>query len=102
VWNEPLHAREAEFDLEADRLFQEDSMKGMVAICGAGTYGLITEEEPKEITYPDGNKAVVYVGIHLTDKKEPVGSPWCSRNPKVVGNLQLILDNWAYVSDPKD
>lgn len=61
--------------------------KGTLAICGIGCLGLITEDEPKEITYPDGNKGTAYVGIHLTDKVSKVGSPWSSRNPKVVGHI---------------
>lgn len=60
--------------------------KGTLAICGIGCLGLITEGEPKEITYPDGNTGVAYVGIHLTDKVCKIGDPWSSKRPKVVGH----------------
>ena len=61
--------------------------KGSLAICGLDTLGLITENEPQEITYRDGNKGYAYMGIHLTDKIAPVGSRWSSRNPKIVGHV---------------
>lgn len=66
--------------------------KGAIAICGKGSIGIITEDEPKEVIYPDGNKAMAWVGFHLTDKIAPIGSPWSSRNPKV----------WFYISYDKD
>jgi hypothetical protein len=65
---------------------------GSLAICGAGTLGLITEDCPREITYPDGNKGLAYVGIHLTDKIAPIGSPWSSRHPKIVGHVTDFLE----------
>lgn len=65
--------------------------KGTLALCGLGCLGLITEDQPKEITYGDGNKGVAYVGIHLTDKITKVGSPWSSRKPKVVGHIDNFI-----------
>lgn len=58
--------------------------KGTIAICSLGCIGLITKDEPQEVKYSDGNKGVAYVGIHLTDKVSPIGSPWSSRSPKVL------------------
>jgi len=66
--------------------------RGSLAICSLGCLGLITADEPQEITYPDGNKGVAYVGIHLSDKVAPVGSPWSSRNPRVIGKLAVKVD----------
>lgn len=66
------------------------NMKGKLAFCSLGSLGLIIEDELKEITYPDGTKGTAYVGIHLTDKIAAIGSPWCSRNPSVVG--EIVLD----------
>ena len=60
--------------------------KGTLAVCGIGCLGLITEDNPKEITYSDGNKSTAWVGIHLTDKICPIGEKWSSRNPTVVGH----------------
>lgn len=57
--------------------------KGAIAICSLGSIGLITSDEPQEVTYADGNKAVAWTGIHLTDKIAPIGSPWSSREPRV-------------------
>jgi hypothetical protein len=61
--------------------------KGTLAVCGIGCLGLITKDEPQEITYSDGNKSVAWVGIHLTDKVCPIGGKWSSRNPIVVGHV---------------
>lgn len=61
--------------------------KGSIARCSLETLGFITEDEPKEVTYPDGSKGFAFVGIHLTDKIAPVGSPWSSRNPLVLCHL---------------
>jgi hypothetical protein len=65
---------------------KEKIKKGTIAICGIGCLGLITEDEPREIFYPDGNKSTAWVGIHLTDKACEIGEPWSSRNPIVVGH----------------
>lgn len=58
--------------------------KGALAICGIGTLGLITSTEPQAVTYPDGSKGIAWTGIHLTEKITAIGSPWSSRNPRVV------------------
>jgi hypothetical protein len=65
--------------------------KGSLAICSLGCLGLITEDSPREVVYKDGNKGVAWVGIHLTDKIAPIGSPWSSRNPKIVGHIEEFL-----------
>lgn len=64
--------------------------KGTLAICGIGCLGLITEDEPREITYNDGNKSVAWVGIHLTDKVCAIGGAWSSRHPIVVGHTDEL------------
>jgi len=67
--------------------------KGTIAICGIGAIGLITEDEPREVTYRDGNKQVAYVGIHLTDKVAPIGSPWSSKHPTpIIGINELVIN----------
>lgn len=58
--------------------------KGAICKCSQGLLGLVTEDEPKEVTYPNGEKGTAYVGIQLTDEKSPIGSPWCSRSPEVI------------------
>lgn len=63
---------------------------GTLAICSLGTLGLITCDAPQEITYQNGNKGTAWTGIHLTNKIAPIGSPWSSRNPKVVGYIDGI------------
>lgn len=67
-------------------------MKNRIAMCSLGTLGLITHDDPQEVTYGDGHKGFAYVGIHLTDKVAPVGSPWSSRSPKLCG---MLLDGAA-------
>lgn len=67
--------------------------KGDIALCGIGTIGLITDDEPKEITFNDGNTVKTYVGIHLTNKVCKIGDRWTSRNPVVIGNIyDLVLE----------
>jgi len=61
--------------------------KGLLAYCSKGSLGLITEDFPKQIEYPDGLKGFAFVGVHLTDKIAPIGSPWSSRTPQVVGRV---------------
>ncbi len=57
---------------------------GAIALCGLGTYGLITVDEPQEVVYADGNKSAAYIGVHLTDKIAPIGSRWSSRHPVII------------------
>jgi hypothetical protein len=66
---------------------------------------LITENNPRELSYPDGNKGFGYVGIHLTEKIAAIGSPWSSRNPKVICHVDDLVNHlrelrealiWAY------
>lgn len=68
--------------------------KGKVGVCSLGCLGLITEEELKEVAFPDGQRCWVRVGFHLTDKISPIGSPWCSRNPIIIGSLEDIIEEW--------
>lgn len=64
---------------------------GTIAYCGLGCLGLITEDKPKEIIYKNGEKGFAYVGIHLTNNKyAKIGSPWSSRNPKVVCQMDEL------------
>lgn len=60
---------------------QSNPIKGDIAICSAGRVGLITSEEPVEITYPDGNTGVAWTGIHLAPY---YGAMWSSREPEVI------------------
>jgi len=66
--------------------------KGALAYCSLNCLGLITEDEPQEVTYPDGNKGIAYVGIHLTGQIAEIGSPWSSRTPRVVGYIETRGD----------
>ena len=66
--------------------------KGTSALCSKGALGMITEEEPKNIVYQDGTKALAYVGIHLTDKIADIGDPWSSREPRIMGHLNNCLN----------
>ena len=69
-----------------------ENHKGKLAMCSRGALGLITSGRKKKVKFPDGQMSVVYVGIHLTDKIAPIGSPWCSRNPDIYGYVSDILD----------
>lgn len=70
--------------------------KYALAYCSRGYLGYITHDDPQVVTYPDGNSALAWVGIQLTDKApfDPnytgptgIGAPWSSRHPVVVGYL---------------
>lgn len=63
--------------------------RGAIAYCSAGKLGLITCDEPLEVTYHDGNKGVAWIGIQLT--KGIIGDPWSSRTPKVVGYIEDLI-----------
>lgn len=73
--------------------------RGAIAVCSRGYIGIITADEPTEITYPDGNKGSAWLGIQLTDKppidadwkgQKGIGTPWSSRTPRVIG---YVSDN---------
>ena len=68
---------------------------GDLALCGAGTLGLITKADKVEVSYTDGNKALAWVGLHLTPVSGAVGAPWSSRNPCIVGSIMELS------TDPK-
>ena len=76
-------------------------IKGSLAVCSLGCLGLITEDEKKEVTYPDGTKGMAYVGIHLTDKIAPIGSPWSSRNPRIGPLLEHLIESAAARNRPQ-
>lgn len=74
-------------------------------MCSLGRLGLITCDEPQEITYHDGNKGVAWTGIQLTEGEvngrggdegkvfhQKIGDPWSSRTPVVVGYIDQLVD----------
>jgi hypothetical protein len=73
--------------------------RGAFAFCGKGTLGLITSDTPIGVVYSDGKTGTAYVGIHLTDKIAPIGSPWSSRDPEVVGYTDEIADTLKEMLD---
>ena len=72
---------------------------GRLAFCGKGSLGLITEDDKRVVCYPDGTRGLVFVGVHLTDKIAPIGSPWSSRNPQVVGQIRRADDVQMVIVD---
>ena len=82
---------------------------GTVAVCSNGCIGLVTEAEPRRITYTlcdycvgaisgaddDSScacvKGIAYVGVHLSNKTAPIGSPWSSRDPRVIGHIDQFV-----------
>lgn len=64
--------------------------KGAIAVCGIGALGLITADAAVEITYPDKTTGLAWTGIHLTNRRAPLGSAWSSRNPIVLGYIEDI------------
>ena len=70
-----------------------EPQKNAIAVCGAGSLGLITTDEKERVMYDDGTGAMAWTGIHLTDKLEHAepGDDWSSRNPVVVANLGSLI-----------
>lgn len=80
---------------------------GDLAICGEGWLGLITSDQLQPVVYPDGNKTMAWVGIHLipkgSDGELPPGAMaplvaldlglWSSRNPVIVGTIHEFVAN---------
>ena len=65
--------------------------QGDIATCSRGHIGLITCERPAVVTYDDGTSEA-WTGIHLGGVDSPVmGSPWCSRNPKILYNIHALI-----------
>jgi hypothetical protein len=64
--------------------------RGAIAVCSAGSLGLITVDEPQQVTYSDGTSADAWVGIHLTDELRTIGDGWSSRDPKVIGHIDNL------------
>ena len=67
----------------------EKKMKGYIALCGINHLGIITEDEPQKVNYPDGNSGTAYIGIHLSGND--IGSPWSSRYPKIVCHVDDLI-----------
>lgn len=65
-------------------------MKGAIAKCSQGFWGLITSGGPEPVTYSDGTPGVTWVGIHLGTEDDlgeviaAIGDPWSSRNPIIM------------------
>lgn len=70
--------------------------KGVVAICGAGSLGLITSNEKERVIYDDGTGAMAWTGIHLTGKLEHAepGDDWSSRSPEVIGDAGDLVQDY--------
>jgi len=66
-------------------------MAGKVGRCSRGALGLITSERPQMVTYPDGSRERAWIGVHLTPEVAPMGSPWSSRDPHILGNLSQMV-----------
>lgn len=78
-------------------------LKGRLAVCSKGSLGLITNNEPQAVRYPDGCEDIAYVGVHLTDKIAPMGSPWSSRMPRIVAHLhELRSDRLTFMLIPEN
>jgi hypothetical protein len=65
-------------------LFDAGIQRGTIAICSRGIIGVVTSDHQQEVTYDDGNKGIAWVGLALDDK-----TPWCSRNPEIIGTISL-------------
>jgi hypothetical protein len=76
---------------------------GAIAVCSDGHLGLVISDDRHNMGFPDGTMGLAYVGIHLGGapkvdgkptghpEKQP-GSPWASRNPRVLGYVGSIED----------
>ena len=73
---------------------------GTVARCQRGALGLITQSAPTKVTYGDGSVGRAWVGIHLTSALSPIGSPWSSRAPTVLGQISDLVGEGDLVVGP--
>lgn len=81
--------------------------RGSIAFCSVGRIGLITSDGPEEFTFFNGDKAVVWKGIQLTegmggknkDYSQKCGDFWCSRNPIVIGHIDDYLNGLTLPED---
>jgi hypothetical protein len=91
-----LECSECERDLRGGHAIDcpaRSPQRGDIAVCSRGCLGVITSDGPERVNYGDGNVGEAYTGFHLS---QPVGRPWSSRSPKVVGTLQsALIDMWA-------
>lgn len=87
--------------------------KGKIALCSRGHLGIITENEPQQVTYADKSTGLAYVGVHLQPKDDAkAGDPWSSRHPQILGDpilLSTLRDTYesfeaaiGYVKDARD
>ena len=87
--------------------------RGAIALCSLNALGLITCDEPQEITYNDGNKGLAWTGVQLMDVQIPgingdegktfdvkVGEQWSSRNPRVVGYIDDVISLLKLIDQP--
>ncbi len=67
--------------------------QGDIAYCGHGKLGLITCDQPTQVRYSNGDIGFAWTGIHLTTSgTTEIGCPWSSRNPSVIGNIEVALN----------
>lgn len=66
---------------------------GDIALCGHGQPGVILHADKQEVTYPDGNRAQAWVGVHISSLGLIAGRPWSSRNPVIIGTVGDLLPN---------
>jgi hypothetical protein len=67
--------------------------RGDIAKCSQKCIGLITCDEPQQVTYGDGSTGSAWVGVHWHNRPELgilIGDPWSSRNPKVIGHIDQV------------
>jgi hypothetical protein len=75
--------------------------KNAIAICSLGILGVITSDAPVQVTYPNGEQGMAWIGISISiTGQKPAGSGWSSRKPHVVGYLpdaaaKALLDSLA-------
>lgn len=79
--------------------------KYAIAKCSLGVYGVITVDEPKDVTYADGNTGVAWTGLVIRDISIPgvgghsgkvinvkSGNTWSSKRPEVIAQLSSVED----------
>jgi hypothetical protein len=56
--------------------------------------GIIASGKEREITYPDGEVGIAWIGLHLMEQRteDPRhGTMWSSRNPCLIGTIEEFL-----------
>jgi hypothetical protein len=84
-----------------ERFPGREPKRGDLALCGRGSLGVILDRTKRKVMYGNGTESLAWMGFHLTNAINGVGSIWSSRNPCIIGNvnqfafMKLTPEEWG-------